>query len=241
MGRVDSSPGRTRPAARQANRPSRNDRCPTASCRLGLRSPSGTRRVGIEVTFARLVDDGENVGRAYQSEIGDSCVCADVDHRIQSLDCAARWCLLERILSQRILSCRGLQILIRRHIRRHGGLTRCLRCAASRRRCGGQARENIPARHHAATVRCSPIVATLGRIAAVCTSSPSTTPCNCAPCHPLNLAVGVGPRPIPMLPLPHAFATRNCLLTQFSSRPSRRKRAAVRAAKPRLSRKLSGV
>jgi hypothetical protein len=39
----------------------------------------------------------------------------------------------------------------------------------------------------------------------------------------------------------HTFGIRNCLLTQFSSRPSRRKRAAVRAAKARLSRMLSGV
>ena len=54
-------------------------------------------------------------------------------------------------------------------------------------------------------------------------------------------AVRVRLGPIPLLLLPHTFGIRNCLLTQFSSRPSRRKRAAVRAAKPRLSRKLSGV
>jgi hypothetical protein len=28
--------------------------------------------------------------------------------------------------------------------------------------------------------------------------------------------------PIPLLPLPHTYGNRNCLLTQFSSRPSRR-------------------
>src|ERR1017187_7386771 len=44
-------------------------------------------------------------------------------------------------------------------------------------------------------------------------------------------------RPL-FLPLPQPFTTRNCLLTQFSNRPSRRKRAAVRAAKARLSRML---
>ena len=39
----------------------------------------------------------------------------------------------------------------------------------------------------------------------------------------------------------YCLAARNCRLTQFSSRPSRRKRAAVREEKPRLSRMLSGV
>jgi hypothetical protein len=47
-------------------------------------------------------------------------------------------------------------------------------------------------------------------------------------------------RPSPPLP-PQPFATKNCLLTQFSNRPSRRKRAAVRAAKARLPRRLSGA
>ena len=45
----------------------------------------------------------------------------------------------------------------------------------------------------------------------------------------------------PVPPRPYTLGTRNCLFTQFSSRPSRRKRAAVRAAKARLSRTLSGV
>jgi hypothetical protein len=37
-----------------------------------------------EVAFARLVDDGEDVARAYLPEIGDSGVCAEVDYCIQS-------------------------------------------------------------------------------------------------------------------------------------------------------------
>ena len=58
---------------------------PQQSCRLGLRPSLGTHGVGIEVAFARLVDDGEDVARAYQPEIGDSGVRTDVDYRIQSL------------------------------------------------------------------------------------------------------------------------------------------------------------
>ena len=129
---------------------------PQQSCRLGLRPSLGTHGVGIEVAFARLVDDGEDVARAYQPEIGDSGVRADVDYRIQSLGCATRRRRRDRIFRRRILRWRSLRILIRRH----GGLTGRLRCAASRCRCSSQARENVPARNHAATVRCSARVAT---------------------------------------------------------------------------------
>src|SRR5262249_10205163 len=55
------------------------------------------------------------------------------------------------------------------------------------------------------------------------------------------IAVGVTLPPFLSPPRPYTVGTRNCLFTQFSSRPSRRKRAAVRAAKARLSRRLSGV
>ena len=47
---------------------------PQQSCRLGLRPSLGTRRVGIVVAFARLVDDAEDVARADQPEIGDGRV-----------------------------------------------------------------------------------------------------------------------------------------------------------------------
>ena len=54
-------------------------------------------------------------------------------------------------------------------------------------------------------------------------------------------ALTIGTSPLSVAPRLHPFASRNCLFTQFSSRPSRRKRAAVRAANARLSRMLSGV
>ena len=129
---------------------------PQQSCRLGLRPSLGTHGVGIEVAFARLVDDGEDVARAYQPEIGDSGVCANVDYCVQSPGWVTRWCRRDRILRRRILRWRRLRI----PIRRHGGLTGRLTCAASRSRCSSQARENVPARNHAATIRCSARAAT---------------------------------------------------------------------------------
>lgn len=48
-------------------------------------------------------------------------------------------------------------------IRRHGCLTGCLRCAASRYRCGSQTRKNHSSRSHAARVRRLPSVATFTR------------------------------------------------------------------------------
>src|ERR1700722_8469822 len=129
---------------------------PQQSCCLGLRPSLGTHGVGKEVAFARLVDDGEDVARAYQPEIAESGVRTDVDYRIQSLGCATGRRRRDRIFRRRSFRWRRLRILIRRH----GGLTGRLRCAASRCRCSSQARDDIPARNHAATVRRSARVAT---------------------------------------------------------------------------------
>ena len=106
---------------------------PQQSRRLGLGASGGVHRVGIVAAFGRFVDDAQDVALAHQPEVADGHEPADVDHRVQS----------ERRAIRRRRRDRNL---IGRHGRPGGG-------AASCRGRSGQAREKVPARDHAPTVR----------------------------------------------------------------------------------------